>query len=233
MASTQGFGVIPPRRAASEVVAQVKRQILAGKLRPGDRLPSEQDFAVQLGVSRPTLRESLSALTSMNIVETRHGEGTFVSSLEPQELAEPLQFLMHVHDDAIFALFEARAFIEAGSARLSAQRRGDDDVAALRQLCDDYADQIEDLDACIQLDFAFHKRIADSSGNAILASLLDSFASLAKESRRRTGSDPSIRSSAHHDHEVIVEAIAAGDPGAAEAAMITHLQHVSEALRSS
>jgi GntR family transcriptional repressor for pyruvate dehydrogenase complex len=232
MTSVQRFGLIPPRRAANEVIDQVKQQIISGSLKPGDRLPSEQDLALQLGVSRPTVRESLRALTSMNIIETRHGEGSFIASLQMKDLVEPLNFLLHVDDDAIHKLFEARAFIEAGSARLAAERASETDVEDLRELVDLYAQHIDDLDRCVQLDLEFHRRIAESSNNPILSSLLDSFVTLSTESRRRTGSDMTTRKSAAHDHEVILRAIAEHSPDKAEAAMLKHLEHVSRALRN-
>lgn len=233
MAQAQGFGIIPQRRAANEVINQVKQQIIAGTLKPGDRLPSEQELALQLGVSRPTVRESLRALTSMNIVETRHGEGSFVASLQAKDLIEPLNFLLHIDDGAIHQLFEARSFIEAGSARLAAEHASDHDIDELRDLVDSYADNIDDFDRCVQLDLAFHRRIADSGNNPILSGLLDSVATLATASRRRTGSDLTTRRSAAHDHALILDAIADHDPDRAEHAMLTHLEHVSATLRAS
>lgn len=232
MSEVQRFGVIPPRRAANEVIEQVKQQIIDGALNPGDRLPSEQELAVQLGVSRPTVRESLRALTSMNIIETRHGEGSFVASLQARDLVEPLNFLLRVDNDAIHQLFEARAFIEAGSARLAAERAEPVDIEALQELVDAYAEHIDDLDRCVQLDLAFHRRIAESAQNPILSNLLDSFVTLATESRRRTGSDMATRQSAAHDHDDILRAIAGHDADRAEAAMLKHLEHVSQALHT-
>ncbi|MBB3043105.1 FadR/GntR family transcriptional regulator [Nocardioides soli] len=230
--ATPSFGAIPPRRAASEVIAQVKDRIISGALRPGDRLPSEQELAAQLGVSRPTVRESLRALTSMNIIETRHGEGSFVSSLKVKDLIEPLNFVLHVDDDAISHLFEVRSFVEAGSARLAATHATADDLDELNQLVESYADSIDDLERCVQLDLAFHRRIADSSRNPLLGELLDSLVTLSMASRRRTGSDVHTRQSAAHDHTLILQAIAEHDPDRAEQAMLRHLEHVSQGLRS-
>lgn len=224
--------MIPPRRAANEVIAQVKQRIIAGSLKPGDRLPSEQELAAQLGVSRPTVRESLRALTSMNIVEMRHGEGSFIASLTPQELIEPLDFVLHVDDNAIFQLFQVRSFIEAGSARLAAEHATETDVEDLRQLVHAYAENIDDLDQCVQLDLAFHRRIAASSGNPLLGSLLDSLVNLSTASRRRTGSDMKTRKRAARDHQLILQAIADHDADKAQDAMLQHLDHVSEALRT-
>ncbi|MEV6927585.1 FadR/GntR family transcriptional regulator [Dactylosporangium sp. NPDC051485] len=213
------------------MIAQIKQQIIAGMLKPGDRLPSEQELAARLGVSRPTVRESLRALTSMNIVETRHGEGSFVASLKAQDLIEPLDFVLRVDDDAIHHLFEVRSFIEAGSARLAAEHASDEDVRELQQLVGEYSDRIDDLDHCVRLDMAFHRRIAAASGNPLLGNLLDSLVGLSAQSRRRTGSDLTTRQRAAHDHTLILTAIAERDPDKAQDAMLRHLDHVSEVLK--
>lgn len=230
MTTTPTFGVIPPRRAANGVIDQVKQQIIAGVLRPGDRLPSEQELASQFGVSRPTVRESLRALTSMSIIETRHGEGSFVASLKLDELIQPLSFVMQVDDDAISHLFEVRSFIEAGSARLAATHASESDIEELNELATSYLDNVEDLEKCVQLDMAFHRRIATASENPLLGSFLDSIVSLSTTSRRRTGGDISVRRVAAHDHTLIVAAIAEGDPDKAADAMLCHLEHVSRPL---
>lgn len=227
---TPTFGVIPPRRAANGVIDQVKQQIIAGFLRPGDRLPSEQELAAQFGVSRPTVRESLRALTSMSIIETRHGEGSFVASLKTEELLEPLSFVLQVDDDAITHLFQVRSLIEAGSARLAATHAVDEDIEALTELADSYLDNVEDLEKCVQLDMAFHRRIAEASENPLLVSFLDSLVNISAISRRRTGSDIEVRRAAAHDHNLIVAAIAERDASRAAEAMLLHLEHVSQSL---
>ncbi|HEX5512061.1 MAG TPA: FadR/GntR family transcriptional regulator [Actinomycetales bacterium] len=227
-----GFGVIPPRRAANEVIAQIKQRIIAGTLKPGDRLPSEQELASQLGVSRPTVRESLRALTTMNIIETRHGEGSFVASLKAQELIEPLNFVLHVDDDAISHLFQVRSFIEAGSARLAAENANEQDINDLDELVHAYAAHIDDFEQCVQLDLAFHRRIAAATSNPLLGSLLDSLVSLSMVSRRRTGSGMQTRKRAAHDHTLILQAIRERDTDKAAQAMLRHLEHVSRELRT-
>ena len=73
---------------------------MRGELRAGQRLPAERDLAVQLALSRPSLREAIRALIALNILESRHGEGTFVSSLDPELLSEPIDFVLQVNDDA-------------------------------------------------------------------------------------------------------------------------------------
>src|SRR5438876_920131 len=119
---TVEFQTIRRNAVAHEAIDTIKRMIVRGELLAGQRLPAERDLAAQLGLSRPSLREAIRALIALNILESRHGEGTFVSSLEPDLLTEPIDFVLQVNDGGLRALFEARRVLEAGVAALAAQR---------------------------------------------------------------------------------------------------------------
>src|SRR5690242_3473316 len=80
------FPVIRRTAVAKEAIDTIKELIVAGEVSPGQRLPAERELAARLGVSRPSLREAIRALIALNILESRHGEGTFVSSLHPEIL---------------------------------------------------------------------------------------------------------------------------------------------------
>ena len=94
--------------AAEQAVRRIQNLVQGGELAPGERLPAERELARQLGVSRSTLREAIRALVVMNILVSRHGDGTYVSSLEPELLAEPFQFIIPISDEALLHLFEVR-----------------------------------------------------------------------------------------------------------------------------
>src|SRR5438874_4035955 len=113
---TVEFQTIRRNAVAHEAIDTIKRMIVRGELQAGQRLPAERDLAAQLGLSRPSLREAIRALIALNILESRHGEGTFVSSLEPDLLTEPIDFVLQVNDGGLRALFEARRVLEAGVA---------------------------------------------------------------------------------------------------------------------
>src|SRR5690606_28107285 len=82
-----------------EVVDGIKRMILDGELGPGDRLPVEKDLAEALGVSRGSLREGVRALSILGIVDTRQGDGTYVTSLDPGRLLSPMGFVVDLQGD--------------------------------------------------------------------------------------------------------------------------------------
>ena len=218
---------------ANVAIERIKGLILTGALGPRDRLPTERELAEQLNISRPTIREAIRALTALNILESRQGDGTFVTSLDPRELAKPIDFLLRVDRDALTSLFETRQVLEVGLARLAALRASAEDVERLGKLRDEYRDAIKDPEACVQLDLAFHETVAESARNPIMASLLASVAALAVESRRRTGQSDAIRDATLADHGRIAAAIEGRDADAAAVAMLEHLRHVQSALEPS
>src|SRR5690606_8537975 len=128
-----GFAPLARRGFTTDTVSAIKGMILDGRLRPGDQLPSERALSEALGVSRPTVREAIRSLQAMNIVETRHGAGTFVSSLSVEELLRPLQFALALSDFAMEHLFEVRLMLEPGAAELAAERASDDEIEELRE----------------------------------------------------------------------------------------------------
>ena len=85
-----GFKPIKTRRIYEEIVDQLKMMIIQGNLKPGDKLPSERELSEQLGVSRSSVREALSALEAMSILDIRSGEGTFVRETSQSATIEPL-----------------------------------------------------------------------------------------------------------------------------------------------
>ncbi len=225
------FATIRRSAIASEAIEIIKQMIVRGDLSAGQRLPSERDLAVQLGVSRPSLREAIRALIALNILESRHGEGTFVSSLEPELLSEPIDFVLHVNSEALFSLFEARRVLEAGIAALAAERATDLEIAQL----DDFAalgrTRLKDADSFIEHDVEFHRRLRTAARSPVLASLLSSVSALSIESRKITARHESVRSRALGDHIAMVRALKSRDPQAASELMVAHLEHVSDGLK--
>src|SRR6202043_1320907 len=88
-----------------EAIEKIKSMIVSGTLRAGDRLPREADLAAELGLSRSSLREAVRALSLVNILDVRRGDGTYVTSLEPRLLLEALSFIIDFHrDDTVLEL---------------------------------------------------------------------------------------------------------------------------------
>jgi DNA-binding FadR family transcriptional regulator len=212
----------------ADAIEAVKRMIIRGELRPGQRLPPERELAALLGVSRPTLREAIRALTVLRIVETRHGAGTTISSLDPELLAEPLDFLLRLDRRSIGHVAEARAPLEIEVAGLAAQRATDGDVRELERIAAAAQEAVGDVEAFIDVDVAFHAALRRMARSPVLASLVSSLAALSLESRRVTARAAAVRRRSTGDHRAIVDAVRARDPAAARRQMALHLEHVLE-----
>lgn len=215
---------------ANEAIKTIKTMIVRGEIRPGQRLPAERELAVRLGVSRPSLREAIRALIALKILESRHGDGTFVSSLEPHILSEPIDFLLQVNRSALVALFEARRALEAGATALAAERATDLELAELEKFAKLGTAKLDDPEAFIEHDIEFHARICAAARSPILASLLSSVSTLSHASRERTARSPVTRRRALSDHLAMVKVLKAREPAAAHTAMVEHLQHVLDGL---
>src|SRR3979411_1052358 len=115
---------IRPTRASSDVIAQIRRAILSGQYRPGDRLPTEREMARQFGVSRVTVRDALRALEAAGLLEIRVGGqgGPYVKEPDPARLAESLRTHFHLQGTTFAELAEARLALETTAARLAAER---------------------------------------------------------------------------------------------------------------
>ena len=157
-----------------EAIEKIKDMITSGALRAGDRLPREADLAAELGLSRSSLREAVRALSLVNILDVRRGDGTYVTSLEPRLLLEALSFIVDFHrDDTVLELLRVRRILEPAATAMAAERITDEETEGLRKLLDSVGPhpKAEDL---VANDLEFHRRIVACSGNSVLSSLLES-----------------------------------------------------------
>jgi GntR family transcriptional regulator, transcriptional repressor for pyruvate dehydrogenase complex len=214
---------------AEIVVRHVRGLIDRGELRPGDRLPPERELAVQLGVSRPSVRAGLRSLAAIGVLQTRHGAGTFITDGPPTLGVEPLSFLAALHGFTRDEMFEARRALEAGVAALAAERATDDQIATIAEEVTSMFASIDDPPSFLVHDIRFHRAVAAACRNPILASLVEMVSALFYEQRRRTvhyGND--LKDSAQA-HRAIYHAIRARDPKRARAAMNEHLLTAQQA----
>ena len=213
------------------VLALFRRMIRDGRVRPGERLPNERDLARHLGISRPSLREAVRALAAMNILEVRQGSGTYVTSLDPELLAEPLQLILAIDASAIVALFELRRIIEPSASALAAQRATPRELDLLRREIERGTAVQHRPDALVDHDTALHRLVHQAAHNPLLLSASASLAGLARTSRLRTVRLPENARLTIREHRAIVDAICARNPGQAAKQMLAHLQRIETQLR--
>jgi GntR family transcriptional regulator, transcriptional repressor for pyruvate dehydrogenase complex len=212
-----------------QVVTHIRSLIERGELKPGDRLPAERNLAARLGVSRPSVRAGLRALTAMGVVQPRHGSGTYIPDGPPVLQPEPLSFLAALHGFTGLEMYEARRILEVGAAGLAAERASEQQMAALDALVKSLFESLESPQAFLVHDINFHRAIAAASGNPIVASLVEMVSALYYDRRRQTAERAAERDlrDAAEAHRRIYEAVQARDAEAARKAMNEHLLQAS------
>ncbi len=225
------FGTFEKRVLPEQISARLLSLIKERSLRPGDKLPPERELAAMMEVSRPSLREALQALSILNVIEIRQGNGTYVTSLEPGLLVEHLDFVFSLDDSTFLELLEARKILEVGIVVLAAQRITDDEIAGLEACLAKAHESVEDYQAFLQADLELHERIAEAARNPILTRIMATVSQLGIASRRRTVEIPGVPEQVLVDHRAIVVALKTRDPEAARQAMLQHLNNVEQYLR--
>ena len=226
------FSVVSRSTLPEEIANRLLQQIRERELRPGDKLPAERNLAEMMQVSRPVVREALRALALMRVVDIRQGDGTYITSLEPRQLIAHLDFVFSKDSVALAQLLEARRVIESGNVRLAALRVMASDLAELETLVATLEGAIDEPGRFSELDIELHIAVCAAAGNFLLLQFMNIISTLGRVSRERTGGLREVREAAMHDHRLLLEALRAHDPDAAERAMRTHLDHVEEGLRS-
>jgi GntR family transcriptional repressor for pyruvate dehydrogenase complex len=222
-------GTVLARSTRDRVVEHVRRLIENGRLKPGDRLPSERDLALELGVSRPSVRSGLEALESMGVVVSRRGAGNFIADGPPDLGIEPLSLLASLHGFTPNEMFEARLVLEVGVVGLAARHAAGEPIAAMAEEVTEMFASLEDPAAFLRHDVRFHRAIASGCGNRVLAALMEMVAAQFYELRKETVQNArDLRESAEM-HRRIFRAIRARDEGAARVAMTEHLQQAQHA----
>ncbi|WP_327359422.1 FadR/GntR family transcriptional regulator [Streptomyces sp. NBC_01304] len=217
-----------------EAIEKIKGMIVSGALRPGDRLPKESELAAELGLSRNSLREAVRALSLIRILDVRQGDGTYVTSLDPQLLLEALSFVVDFHrDDTVLEFLAVRRILEPAATAIASAQIGTAELDALSEQLDALgpAPSVEELVAC---DLEFHRGIVQASGNSVLCSLLDGLSGPTTRARIWRGlTQEDAVSRTLHEHRMILGALRDRDAEAARSWATVHIASVEQWLRAS
>jgi DNA-binding FadR family transcriptional regulator len=221
------------------VVQGIKEMITSGKLGPGSRLPVEKDLAAALGVSRGSLREGVRALANMGVLETRQGDGTYVTSLSADRLLAPMEFMIDLQDAAGVAHVQnVRRILESEAAALAASRMSGSDLDEAEAILGTAGRLIAaggtpDYEAILESDLDFHRVIAQASGNPALEALIEAMASRTVRGRlwRAIAVQGAVERT-HAEHLAILAALRAGSTEGARIRMANHLLGVQEFLEA-
>jgi GntR family transcriptional repressor for pyruvate dehydrogenase complex len=228
--STVEFGTFQRSNLSEQIAERIISMIKEQQLKPGDLLPPERELAETMGVSRPSLREALRALSIMNIIENRQGSGTFVASLEPERLIEHLDVVFSLDDSTFQELFEARRIIEVGIAGIAAEMCKPEDEIELNSIHLKSVESVNDSKTFMDSDLDLHNKILQITRNPILNLFMRSVTKLSIMSRRRTNEYPDVRQQTVLDHSKIIQAIVSHNSEEAKNAMKEHLDHVEKKL---
>ncbi len=212
------------RSVTDAAIHEVKQLIVTGRLAPGDRLPPEKDLAVQLGLSRSSLREAMRALTLLRVVDVRQGDGTYVSSLRPELLIGVLDSAVDLlQDRTLLEVSEVRRVLEPAATAMAAIRISEEDLLEARA-CLTAMEGLADPEQFVALDVEFHDRLVRASGNGTLAALVHSFSARTVRVRVwRLATGEGVTEWTRSQHEAIYRAVAAKDASLALAAATVHV----------
>ena len=215
-----------------QIVERITAFILDESMRPGDKLPSERELMVRLGVGRSSLREAIKTLSAIGIVEVQIGDGMYVSGGQMAVLTKPLSWGLLLGEHSTREVIEARRVIELELIGLAAIRLTPtdlDEITALWAAMRANSDNAEDF---AEADRAFHLAVARAARNSVLYHILDTLRHLIRIWIFKTFSEYPDRQSVFDEHAAIVAALEARDPDAARRAMAAHLDAAGARLLS-
>jgi GntR family transcriptional regulator, transcriptional repressor for pyruvate dehydrogenase complex len=222
---------IQKRSVVHEAIAQIKALIDRGDFRFGGKLPPERELAKLLGISLPSLREALRALSVLGIAEMRHGNGTYLRSSLDVWSHEPFSLLFNLNPSTHLDLFEARIGLEGVIAELAAKKRSQDDLTRMEIALRHMEAHLNDKAGLIRYEFEFHQAIVEAAHNILLRTIMEKLYKLLHESREKTVDLLSDYREVYEEHYLIYEGIRAGKPSAARKAMVTNLLKVEQRFK--
>lgn len=216
-----------------EIIKQIKGIIIAGNLKPGDKLPPERELAERFNVGRTTIREALKALGYIKII-IRTREGTIINRNMFDYFSDSLNEKLIAKYIDLEDLIETRKLIEVKNASLAAQKATKEDINILRKNLSDMKRCIveNNISEYIAINMKFHEIIAEIAQNRVLYEIFIAVKRLLKESQEMIIKCPGIMVRSLEYHEKIYRAIEEGKACVAEEAMFAHLDDVNKALIS-
>jgi GntR family transcriptional repressor for pyruvate dehydrogenase complex len=212
-------------RLYEQVLDRLRAYAVEHRLSAGDRLPPERELAQRLGVSRASVKQAVVVLEVQGLVETRHGGGTYLTgdSLD----AEPVDRLVE-RRRRLPDVLEAREALETKLAELAAERRTEEDLQAMRTALADMESDILTGGHGVEGDRRFHAAVTAAGHSTLLAEFMHNISEAVAESRNESLRQPGRPTRSLDQHMRILEAVQAGDPEAAAAAMRRHVRTVAK-----
>ncbi|MCI9887475.1 FadR family transcriptional regulator [Micrococcales bacterium 31B] len=227
------LSTIPTGTPVSQVARRLLDLFTDGTIEPGTRLPAERQLSTVLGVGRSAVREALAALEILGVVDVRPGSGTYLRGSASDLLPETLRWGLLIGERNTESLLELRSGLEIFVARLAASRATDKQLAALRGHVTGMREALAagDLATFSEHDGAFHRELGLAAANPMLLDQLQVVRSLLQVYADRAVQNHEAAARAAEEHEAVLDAVVAREPGAAAAAMADHMVTAEARLR--
>ena len=212
-----------------DAISKIKELIDQEYFKFGEKLPPERELARLLGISLPSLREALRALSILGIAEMKPGSGTYLRSSMSDWSSDPFSLLFHLRKPIQIDLFEARKGIEGIIAELAAKKRTEEDLQTMEAALQEMRSHLEDKKEYIKYEIEFHQAIIRAAKNTILEDFMEKMYKVLYESRKRTVEQlRDVYRESYLEHYRIYRHIKESDPKKARKAMVLNLTKVEK-----
>lgn len=225
------FQPIKIKRIYEEIMEQLKDMISRGELRHGQKLPSERELAESLGVSRASVREALTALEAIGILDIRPGEGTFVRETSVSATFAPLAMVLEMEQNSMSQLMEVRRVLETEIAALAVQRATEEDLINIETNLN-HMRTARTISEAVEADLMFHFAIAEATHNSILLRIMNTVADLMHNTFRIQREELFAAKGQEiiSEHEAIYQAIQDRSLETAKLKMLQHIDNIQTGI---
>jgi len=227
---------IKPKKIYEEVAEAIYELIRSGQLKPGQKLDSVQQLAENFQVGRSAIREALTSLRAMGLIDMRQGEGTFINEFDSDKIAFPLSTAILMNKEDISHLLEVRKIIEIGTAATAAKNITPEHLISIKKALNEMKEAQGNEELGEKADLHFHLAIAEASQNPLLLNLLQHVSGIMEETMKETRkvwlfSKETTLERLYEEHLAIYEAIKNRNEVTARDLMLIHLDNVEVILQ--
>jgi GntR family transcriptional repressor for pyruvate dehydrogenase complex len=215
---------IKKTRLYEKVIGQILNMVKNGELKPGDRLPTERDLAIQLHVSRTAIREALRSMEFMGLIESKVGGGTFIKEMTMDDLMDPFAAVLANNERLIIELIEVRLLLEVEIAKTAARRMSPKKAHLIENSLNLMKSELEAGRLGLEGDNAFHQALADAADNLAMMNITRLCSELLSQTREAALTVMEDRLLAIEHHQAIFEAVKNHDAAEAGRLMQIHLE---------
>ena len=212
---------------SDQVYEQLKEQLINGVWKQGDKIPSENELATLFNVSRVTVRQALSKLITLGLLETKLGEGTFVKEITPGVCMKEMIPYIYLNKDSFREVLEFRLVIEVETARIAAKKITEKDIARLEKCYNKMMNYKNELQNYVYEDLEFHTIIAKSTKNSLIIQVNNIVREIIRETIKNVTEEIGVEVGLKY-HKLLIDSFRRKDAEMAKNMMYEHLQQALE-----